>query len=71
LFVVVDRASIEHFWPKYEYSRDHRTVYDEQVRVLALCSFREWMNLYSFPKRLDVPEEKLSQLRCDSLVRAA
>jgi hypothetical protein len=71
LFVVVDRASIDHFWPKYGYTSEHRTHIDAADRVLALCGFAEWVNLYAFRKTLAVSEEHVRLLPCDALVHAA
>jgi hypothetical protein len=71
LFVVVDRAAIDHFWPKYGYAQEHRARADEQVRALALCGFRDWINLYAFAKQPAFADDALRRLRCDQLLDAA
>lgn len=71
LFVVVDRASIDYFWPKYEYVREHRVASTEQVQALTLCGFRDWMNLYTFSKQFDIDDATVQSFRCDQVLRAA
>jgi hypothetical protein len=71
LFVVVDRTSIDYFWPKYEYVREHRVSSTEQVQALTLCGFRDWMNLYMFSKQFDIDDATVQSFRCDEILRAA
>jgi hypothetical protein len=68
LFVVVDRASLDHFWPKYDYADEHRVVCDEATRALAICTFCEWVNLHTTPRRLPFSETRLRGLPCDGLL---
>lgn len=44
-FLVIDRSSVGFTWPKHYYDSDHQHRADDDVRNLALCSFRDWMNL--------------------------
>jgi hypothetical protein len=71
LFVVVDRTSIDYFWPKYEYVREHRVSSTEQVQAITLCGFRDWMNLYTFSKQFDIDDATVRSFRCDQVLRAA
>lgn len=45
LFVVVDRASIEHFWLKGNDGSDHHDVHDDHQRNETTCGFREWLGI--------------------------
>lgn len=71
LFVVVDRASLDHFWPKYGYADEHRVACDEATRALALCTFCEWVNLHTSTRRLPFSEARLRQLANDGLLDSA
>jgi hypothetical protein len=50
LFIVVDRSMLEHFWPKYNYTSDHRSGLDDQLRNEAICGFRDWLAIMDFRK---------------------
>jgi hypothetical protein len=50
LFIVVDRSMLEHFWPKYNYTSEHCSGPDDQLRNEAVCSFRDWLGIMSFRK---------------------
>jgi hypothetical protein len=71
LFVVVDRASLDHFWPKYGYADEHRLACDEATRALALCTFCEWVNLHTSARKLPFSEAALRELACDGLLDTA
>src|SRR5262249_33915638 len=46
LFLVIDRHSISHFWPKGYFASDFREGGNEaHLRLTALCTFRDWLNL--------------------------
>jgi hypothetical protein len=46
LFLVIDRHSISHFWPKNNFACDFREGGNEaHLRLMALCTFRDWLNL--------------------------
>jgi hypothetical protein len=69
LFVVVDRAAIEHFWFKYNYPQEHRAAPDAHLRSEALCSFRDWLGIMNFRKRPSVQLAHLLHQRPNSLLR--
>lgn len=71
LFVVVDRNAIDHFWPKYGYAQEHRARADDPARAMSLCTFRDWVNLYAYPKESAFSEDHIKRLRCDQLLEAA
>lgn len=60
LFLVVDRASLDHFWPKYDYSQEHRPTPDFDAGNIALCTFRDWLAIHHFQKQ---PQLELAELR--------
>jgi hypothetical protein len=45
LFIVVDRHSIGHFWPKYGFSVDYSDAIDAHLRMTRVCSHLDWLNL--------------------------
>jgi hypothetical protein len=71
LFVVVDRGTVDHFWPKYGYADEHRAPCDDSTRALALCTFREWVNLHQNRRKLPFSEAALRELPCDGLLDEA
>lgn len=71
LFVVVDRASLNYFWPKYDYAQEHLLANDDQLRALSLCGFRQWMNLHAFAKSLGACDREVQSLRVNEPLRAA
>lgn len=71
LFIVVDRSSIDHFWPKYGYTLERSGRDEEQVRGTALCSFREWMNLYAFAKRPGLTDAEVQGMKRSEVWKAA
>jgi hypothetical protein len=71
LFVIADRDTIDHFWPKYGYAQEHRDPANEPVRTFAICTFRDWINLFTHPKQLALSDERLKELWCDQLLEAA
>jgi hypothetical protein len=70
LFLVVDRTSLRFFWPKHNYSRDHTMSDDDEARNLALCSFREWVNIALFDKHPTVDIDSLATGRLNGYVAA-
>jgi hypothetical protein len=51
LFVVVDRVTLEHFWPKYNFDVEHHNSLDDHRRNEAVCTFREWLGIMQARKR--------------------
>jgi hypothetical protein len=70
LFIVIDRTSIEHFWPKHAYAMEHRVHADANMRTLALSSFSEWLSLYHGQRPACRDEEFVRSLRLDAPLAA-
>ncbi|MCG8653851.1 MAG: WavE lipopolysaccharide synthesis family protein, partial [Pirellulales bacterium] len=62
-FVVVDRASLGFFWPKYNYYDDHVSNDQEEFGNQAICSFRHWINLAVMKHQPEVAMEMLQEHR--------
>lgn len=62
-FLVVDRASLGFFWPKYFYDTNHRQHPDEETRNMALCTLRDWINIAMFPHHCPVEFDALAGQR--------
>jgi len=68
LFLVVDRATLQFFWPKYAYLSDQRYGTNDEARNMALCSFREWVSLYAHDAPCPVEINQLAEARVNAPV---
>jgi hypothetical protein len=71
LFIVVDRTALEHFWPKYNYTTEHRTAPDDQLRNEAICGFRDWLEIMNFCKMPNIEIEDLLAQKPNEYLRRA
>lgn len=72
LFLVVDRTALDHFWPKYDYAREHHPTPDFDTGNIALCSFRDWLAITHFEKQPQLDLADLQPQRVNArLPRAA
>lgn len=62
-FLVIDRAAIGFFWPKYNYDEGHTLGACDDVTNMALCSFRDWVNLSILNKKPDTSVDRLKQCK--------
>jgi len=68
LFLVIDRPTLGLFWPKYDYTTNQRYGYDDELRNLALCTFRDWLNVQAFEKACPFDVDFLSSARLNDLI---
>jgi hypothetical protein len=71
MFIVVDRSMLEHFWPKYNFTVEHRAEPDLQLRNDALCGFRDWLGIMHFAKKPYFEVEDLLKQRTSDFLRHA
>jgi hypothetical protein len=71
LFIVVDRWSVDHFWPKYKYAWEHREDLDASLRPLAFCSFADWLNFYRGIQPPVPSDADMQQKAINQIIRAA
>ena len=64
-FIVIDRAMINQFWPKYNYSGDQSSEIKCDRTHMALCHFAQWMQIYSGSTDSSAVSEDLQSQKMD------
>jgi hypothetical protein len=68
LFIVVDRVTLEHFWPKYNFDVEHHNSLDDHRRNEAVCGFREWLGIMYARKRPNFEVTDLLETEANGLL---
>jgi hypothetical protein len=71
LFLVVDRHSIGHFWPKHGFAANHNCHGDAHLKVSRLCSHADWLNMTRGVQPGHLDEVRLRQAHPDERAAAA
>ena len=62
-FVVIDRAMLDWFWPKYDYHVGHRLETTVDIGNMATCHFAQWLQIYHGSLVPGVEVEQLKMLK--------